>query len=351
MSRVERKWDHIKLALDTGQLRRTGFDNVTFIHQSIPETSLDSITLETKIGELVLSSPIFINAMTGGGGERTLEINRNLARVARETGIGLAVGSQMSALKNAEERKTFEVVREEHPTGIIFGNLGSEATVDQAKAAVKMIQADALQIHLNVVQELAMPEGDRDFQGMLLRIGRIIDAVDVPVIVKETGFGMGIETLETLFSLGLLAVDVGGFGGTNFAVIENQRGSNKLPFFEDWGIPTSVSIAEARHLSNSYPIIASGGIQTSLDIAKSIALGANATALAGHFLKVLIEQGPSKLVEVIYRLKQDLIMIMTALGTKSIEELQKAPLIISGSTWHWLDQRGIDTKKYSQRKK
>jgi len=196
-----------------------------------------------------------------------------------------------------------------------------------------------------------MPEGDRDFRGMLLRIERIVNKVNVPVIVKETGFGMGQETIGKLISLGVSAIDVGGFGGTNFAAIENQRRLNKLPFFEDWGIPTAVSIAEARHMSPTHPIIASGGLQTSLDIAKAITLGANAVALAGYILKVLTDQGPEKLVEEINKMKQELTMIMTALGTNTVKELHHAPLIISGATWHWLTQRGIDTKKYSVRKK
>jgi len=351
VSRSERKSDHIRIALETGQLRKTGLDDIRFVHQSIPESSLNSINLKTEIGGLVLSSPFFINAMTGGGGEKTLEINRSLAQVAKETDIGLAVGSQMSALRDYEERRTFEVVREEYPTGIIFANLGSEATVDQAKAAVDMVQANALQIHLNVVQELAMPEGDRDFHGMLLRIERIINELKVPIIVKETGFGMGQETIEKLFSIGVTAVDVGGFGGTNFAAIENQRRLNKLSFFEDWGIPTAVSIAEARHMSPTYPIIASGGIQTSLEVAKGIALGANAVALAGYILRVLTEQGPEKLIEEINNIKQELTIIMTALGAKTVKELHHTPLVISGATWHWLNQRGIDTKQYSIRKK
>lgn len=349
MSRSERKADHIRLALETGQLRKTGLDDVRFIHQSIPESSLNSIDLETKIGELVLSSPIFINAMTGGGGERTLEINRGLAQVARKTKLGMAVGSQMSALKNPEERRTFEVVRQEYPDGIIIANLGSEATVDQAKAAVEMIQANALQIHLNVVQELAMPEGDRDFCGMLLRIERIINAIDVPVMVKETGFGMGKETIDKLNSIGVSTVDVGGFGGTNFAAIENRRGLDNLFFFEDWGIPTAVSIVEARYMCPSKTIIASGGIQTSLDIAKSISLGANAVALAGYILKILTSQGSEKLIEEINRMKQELQMIMTALGASTVKELQEVPLIITGETWHWLHERGINTQIYSNR--
>ena len=167
MSRSKRKWDHIQYALSTGQERLTGLDDIMFVHQSLPEIGLENISLNTKIGELLLSSPIFINAMTGGGGEKTLKINRDLARVAKESGMAMAVGSQMSALKNVEEVETYRVVRMENPHGIVIGNLGSEASVDDALRAVEMLEADALQVHLNAIQELAMPEGDRDFSGAL----------------------------------------------------------------------------------------------------------------------------------------------------------------------------------------
>ncbi|HAQ06568.1 MAG TPA: type 2 isopentenyl-diphosphate Delta-isomerase, partial [Bacillus bacterium] len=165
MSRSRRKWDHIQYALETGQKRLTGFDDIKFVHQSLPDTNLELIKLQTKIGELSLSSPIFINAMTGGGGERTYQINRELAIAAKETGVAIAAGSQMAALKDASERRTYEIIRKEHPNGIIFANLGSEATLAQARDAVEMIEANGIQIHLNVLQELTMPEGDRNFQG------------------------------------------------------------------------------------------------------------------------------------------------------------------------------------------
>ncbi|KKK37582.1 isopentenyl pyrophosphate isomerase [Mesobacillus campisalis] len=349
MSRSKRKAEHIELALETGQLRGSGFEEVAFLHRSIPDTSHDSIELKTRVGELALSSPIFINAMTGGGGRQTYEINRDLAIAARETGVGLAVGSQMSALKNREEIYTYEVVRKENPDGIVFSNLGSEASVEQAKEAVKMVDADALQIHLNVVQELTMPEGDRDFRGVLHRIEKLVDCLDVPVIVKETGFGMSMETVEALKGAGVLAVDVSGYGGTNFGAIENRRRAKSLPFFEEWGIPTAVSVVEAKERSQNIPVIASGGIQSSLDIAKSLALGAEAAALAGYFLKVLSQEGRDGLIAEITSIKEELKMIMTALGANTIKDLQKVPLLISGHTWHWLDQRGIDTKKYAQR--
>lgn len=349
MSRSKRKWDHIQLALATGQVKDNGLDDIEFIHQSLPNTNSGQISLDTKIGELSLSSPIFINAMTGGGGEKTLEINRELALVAKEFGMAIAVGSQMSALKNADETETYRIVRKENPDGIVIGNLGSEASVEEAKRAIDMLDADILQIHLNAVQELTMPEGDRDFTGALNRIELIVSELDTPVIVKEVGFGMNREVVRQLFSVGVKAVDVGGYGGTNFAKIENNRSGRLLGFFEKWGIPTAVSIAEAKSSRSMIDVISSGGIQTSLDTAKSIALGANAVGIAGYFLKILMKEGTEALMEEVDLIHEELKIIMTALGAKNIPELQRTPLIISGRSHHWLQERNINTKQYSQR--
>jgi isopentenyl-diphosphate Delta-isomerase len=203
VSRSERKWDHIRYALETGQKRFTAFDDVQFIHQSLPNINVSDVTFHQKIGELSLSSPIFINAMTGGGGEKTYNLNKQLAMVAKEAGLAMAVGSQMSALKDKSESYTYKVVRKENPSGVLIANLGSEAIPDQAKMAIDMIEANALQVHLNVIQELTMPEGDREFSGALKRIEAIVKEVNVPVIVKEVGFGMSKETVESLSSIGL----------------------------------------------------------------------------------------------------------------------------------------------------
>ncbi|WP_080845437.1 type 2 isopentenyl-diphosphate Delta-isomerase [Cytobacillus gottheilii] len=349
MSRAKRKWDHIQHALSTGQKSLTGFQDVAFIHQSLPDTSLGHTSLATEIGELSMSSPIFINAMTGGGGERTYQINRDLAIAARATGIAIAVGSQMSALKDQSEAKSYSVVRKENPKGLIFANLGSEATLEQAKAAVEMVEANALQIHLNVVQELVMPEGDRDFTGALRRIEQIIHHIKVPVIVKEVGFGMSRETIRKLTEAGASIVDVGGFGGTNFSKIENERRQRHIPFFNHWGIPTAVSISEATSHKGNLTILASGGIQTSTEAAKAIALGADAVGMAGALLKVLVEENLESLIDEIHALHHELKLIMTAVGATSVKQLQQAPLILSGDVYHWLQQRGINTCSYSQR--
>ncbi|HHW35959.1 MAG TPA: type 2 isopentenyl-diphosphate Delta-isomerase [Bacillales bacterium] len=348
MKRFERKIQHLNSALSLNREFDNGLDDVRFVHRSIPDLSIDEVSINTKIGELNLSSPIFINAMTGGGGERTARINRQLARVAKECQIAMAVGSQMAALKDSDEEHSYRVVREENPDGIVIANLGSEASVDQAKKAVEMIEADAIQIHLNVIQELTMPEGDRNFCGALTRIESVMKALNVPIIIKEVGFGISRETARQLFDIGVSIIDVGGTGGTNFAEIENDRRDQKLLFFNEWGIKTAASIIETSQ-EPTVSIISSGGLRDSIDVAKSIALGASSAAFAGKFLKTLVSKGEEALMKEIEQLEYHLKFIMTALGAKTIKDLQKAPVVISGNTYHWLHERGIETKTYSNR--
>lgn len=350
VTRVERKWEHIHHAMKIGQTRNTGLDDIILIHQSLPNSSVDNVQLNTKIGELEWSSPVFINAMTGGGGEKTFEINRDLAFAAKEMNIPMAVGSQMSAIKNPVQKKTYTIIREMNRDGFLMANIGSEATVDEAKRAIDMIEANALQIHLNTIQELTMPEGDRNFVYALKRIEEIAANVDIPVIVKEVGFGMSMETVSQLTSVGIQIVDVGGYGGTNFAKIENTRRERSLDFFNDWGIPTAVSIVEAKSQGDHINVIASGGIQYSLDIIKSLALGASAVGIAGRFLKILLEEGVEVLIQELREMKKELKIIMAALGAKTVKDLHHIPLIIKGDTHHWLNERGINTKIFSQRK-
>ncbi|MBU8907226.1 type 2 isopentenyl-diphosphate Delta-isomerase [Desertibacillus haloalkaliphilus] len=349
MSRAERKIDHIKHAIATGQDRSHGFEDIQFVHQSLPNSSVDEIKLATKIGELPLSSPIFINAMTGGGGAKTLEINQQLATVASECKLGIAVGSQMAALRETEQKKSYEIIRKVNPNGVVIGNLGSEATLDQAKRAVDMLEANGLQIHLNTIQELVMPEGDRSFIGALNRIENIKTHLDVPVVVKEVGFGMSKETAKRLADVGVTTVDVGGVGGTNFAKIENNRRDRMLDYFNHWGITTTASICEVKRTYPHLSVIGSGGIQSALEVAKAVALGASAVGIAGHFLKILMEQGIDDLLIAVKELEAHLRFIMTALGAQTIQDLQHVPLVLKGETHHWLEQRGVDTTTYSTR--
>ncbi|SFP40933.1 type 2 isopentenyl-diphosphate Delta-isomerase [Salibacterium halotolerans] len=349
MTRSERKRDHIQYALSTGMPSWNSLDDIRFVHNSLPETSVSEIDVSVINGGLALSSPFIINAMTGGGGTETEHINRSLARAAAETGAAMAVGSQMGAVKDEREWYTFETVRANHPNGRVFANLGSELTPDQAVKAVEMLKADALQIHLNVIQELVMPEGDRDFRGAIDRIKKTVQAVDVPVIVKETGFGMSAENVKALERIGVSVVDIGGHGGTNFSRIENQRRERHLSFFDEWGIPTAASIAEAASLKSTLSLTASGGIRNGVEAAKAIALGADAAALAGSVLAALKNGGREEAASFLHQCMDELKMVMTASGASTISELKTVPVVIEGKTKEWLNERGIDTKAYSQR--
>lgn len=349
MSRSKRKIDHIEHALSMEPPRQSSMDDIAFVHNALPGLNVDDISLDASIGELTFSSPIFINAMTGGGGKETEKINRQLAQVANVFNIPMAVGSQMAAIRDPKEQQSYKVVRQYHPRGVVFANVGSEATVDQAKFCVDLLEADAIQIHLNVIQELVMPEGDRAFRGALERVEKVSEGLEVPVIVKEVGFGIGMEAARALRNAGVAAIDVGGRGGTDFSWIENQRRDVPYDFFDNWGTPTAAAIVESSVMAGKLPVLATGGIQTSMDVAKSIALGASAAGMAGHVLKWLRKDGLDKTIQNLDRLMIELKTIMTALGARSVDDLQKVPLVIKGETYHWLSERSIDTKQFAGR--
>ncbi|WP_308862241.1 type 2 isopentenyl-diphosphate Delta-isomerase [Paenibacillus radicis (ex Xue et al. 2023)] len=354
--RIPRKMEHVHHALQLGQSGEQGFADIKLIPNCLPETSTELISLQTIIGELTLSSPIIVNAMTGGAQE-TEEINKELAVAARETGLAMAVGSQMAAIKNPEVASSYRIVRKMNPRGIIFGNLGSEATLEQAEQAVEMVQADAIQIHLNIMQELIMPEGDRNFMGMLERISLITKSIGVPVIVKEVGFGMAQESAAAIIQAGVKIIDVGGSGGTNFAAIENARRSLPMDWLNDWGCKTAVSLLEVMNASKALnsesqsdiSVIGSGGIRSTIDICKALTLGASAVGIAGAFLRTLRSEGTSALINQITDFHQELKLIMTALGAPAIQNLWNAPVVISGETAQWCDVRGINVRQYATR--
>ncbi|MDF2924369.1 MAG: isopentenyl pyrophosphate isomerase [Paenibacillaceae bacterium] len=346
--RISRKLEHIRHALSTGQSGRQGFADVKLVPNALPEISLDSISLASSIGELVLSSPIIINAMTGGAPE-TEEINRKLAAAARETGTAMAVGSQMSAIANKEMRASYQVVRQTNPDGIILANLGSEATVRQAREAVEMIGANGLQIHLNVMQELLMPEGERDFRGATERIARIVQELPVPVIVKEVGFGIAREPALKLKEAGVRILDVGGTGGTSFAAIENARRNPPMDSLNDWGCTTSVALLECADSFQEGWIIATGGIRSGMDVAKALALGASAAGISGLFLKALFEEGEQGLQTAIVRCLQETAIVMAALGAADVQSMHSLPVVITGETAEWCQLRGIDLSLLARR--
>lgn len=350
MQRTSRKREHIQYALETGQSGNHGFTDVKFVPNCIPESSFSSVSLATTFGGLHLSSPIIINAMTGGASE-TLSINEKLAALARERNLAMAVGSQMAAIKDSTVRDSYEIVRKTHPKGIIFANLGGEATPAQALQAIEMIEADALQIHLNVMQELIMPEGDRDFRHLLDRLQRIVEAVPCPVFIKEVGFGISQGAAGRLLATGIKGLDVGGSGGTNFAKIENERRQDPRDMFNEWGMSTVQSLMEVSCFRDRVDIMATGGIRNGLEVAKALALGASSVGMAGYFLELVLNQSKEQSLHAIDDLHDQIRTAMTALGIHSTYDFITCPLVISGSSYHWASMRGLDCSSYSQRNK
>jgi isopentenyl-diphosphate Delta-isomerase len=347
--REKRKDEHVHLALNTNEALQSDFDDLFFVHRSLPEMNQEEVDLTARVGDLKLKYPLYINAMTGGS-EKTGAINAALAEAAKETGIAIAVGSQHSGLRNETLADTYRVVRDKNPNGIVFGNVGADAPVDYALRAIDMLQADALQIHLNVPQEVVMPEGERHFSGMLKKIEAIIKKTTLPVIIKETGFGMCGETLAQFKKCGVQFVDVGGGGGTDFIHIENERREKKdFSYLKNWGQSTPVSLLEAQPFLDDMTILASGGIRNPLDAVKSMALGASAVGAAGSFLKVLHTSGTEGLIEEINTWKEHLKMIFLMQGARSIEDIRKCPVVVTRNVREWCELRGLDAAMLATR--
>ena len=354
MIRAKRKMDHIKLftLLGDGPLT-AGFEDVRFMHNCLPDLDSQNIKLSTNIANIKLSNPLLINAITGGADVLSAD-NQMLAEVAAVTGCAMAVGSQYGSVTRKEGIKSFEVVRKYNPKGIIFANLSADAKSDIVEKAIEMIAADGLQLHLNVAQELVMPEGDRNFCGYLHNIELICAKAQVPVIVKETGCGMTREQVRQLLNCGVTAIDVGGAGGTNFLAIEAARrqdsGYNEML---GWGIQTALSILEARTITagNSCSgLIASGGIRSALDMAKALALGADAVGMAGNILLKIKLEGVSSAVQQITKMLELLRNIMLLTGCKSIADFRNTPLLFSGILFEHITCRGYNLPAISNQR-
>lgn len=351
--RQSRKLEHLKysMLLKDGPAIN-GFGDFSLIHNCLPNMALDEVSLSCSVVGLKLAHPIIINAVTGGGQEVTA-INERLAQFARVTNSAMAVGSQYAAFENPDVEISYKIVNKVNPNGIIFANLGAHATPEQAQQAVEMIGAKAIQIHLNVAQELMMGEGDRDFSGYRDNIAAIVKKVNVPVIVKEVGCGMAMEQAAELVQTGIKALDVGGAGGTNFLAIEAARTSVELaPEILQWGIPTAISTVEVlEKLPPHVDLIVSGGIRTPLEVVKALALGGKAVGIANPIVKLIHEHDLESAKKSFETFISQIRQFMVLLGTKTLNELATAPIIISGSSRDWLMARGINVVKYGTRQK
>ena len=334
---VNRKLDHLKIALsDSSQVGNPGFDDYRFIHNALPEIDFAKIdTTTTFLGKKV-KLPFFISCMTGGI-EKGKDLNKNLALAAQRAGIAMGVGSQRVAIVHPEVRTQFQV-RKYAPTIPLMANVGLVQLnygfgLKELQMCVDMIEADALVVHINPIQEVIQPEGDRNFENLLPKLEKIVTKLSVPVIAKEVGFGLSEDVVNRLYNVGIRIFDTAGWGGTNWALVEGLRGKadkNLGEIFSQWGIPTVESILQSKRLKerekvNKIVILGSGGVRTGVDIAKAIVLGADMAGIAAPFAKAGLVSA-DEVERLIKRIKTELTTVMFGVGADNLLKLRKTKL-------------------------
>ena len=332
----QRKADHIKINLeqDVRSALSSGLEKYRFVHEALPELDLDRIDTTLSLFGKKINSPILISSMTGGT-DAAKTINMRLAEAAQECGIAMGVGSQRAAIEHPEQAETFQV-RKAAPDILLFANLGAVQLnygygIDQCRKAVDMIQADALILHLNPLQEAVQDAGDVNFSGLAKKIEEVCKRIEVPVIAKEVGWGISERTAKLLADCGVSAIDVAGAGGTSWSQVEMHRAPDEFTrqlagTFVGWGIPTAESILNVKRAIPEMTIFASGGLKDGLDIAKSIALGATLGGMAGQFLKAAAISNEN-VVEMMKLTVRQIEVTMFATGVGTLEGLKVGKLI------------------------
>jgi isopentenyl-diphosphate delta-isomerase len=327
----QRKADHIRINLeeDVRSGLTTGLERYRFVHEALPELDLEAVDLTVSLFGKKLAAPILVSSMTGGTGDGG-GINRRLAEAAQECGVAMGVGSQRAALEDPKQIPTFAVTRKVAPDILLFANLGAVQlnygyTIDHCRRAVDMLQANALILHLNPLQEAVQAGGNTNFAGLAKKIEVISKKLEVPVIVKEVGWGISERTAKILAECGVSAIDVAGAGGTSWSQVEMHRAPDEFThqlaeMFVDWGIPTTESILNVKKAAPGMTVFASGGLKDGLDIAKCIALGATLGGMAGQFLKAAAGS-TEKAVEMMKLTKRQIEVTMFACGVRALEGL------------------------------
>lgn len=335
-----RKKEHVEIVLnkDVGHRRKSsGFDRYDFIHDALPELSLDDIDPRTSFLNRPLDLPLLITGMTGGY-PGAVKINAGLAAVCQEKKIALGLGSQRQMLEDRTQWNSFRVARKKAPDIPLIGNIGATHVIDheaadRVKQLAELIEADAIAVHLNALQEAVQPEGTADFRGVLRGIERVVATSPVPVIVKETGAGISADVAQRLIDAGVTIIDVSGAGGTSWSAVEsfrkNNRKSRLAARFRDWGIPTADCVVQLARFREIF-VIASGGIRDGVDIAKAIALGAALAGMARPLLHAFAAHGKKGLAAEIDAIRDELRLAMFLTGSASLTQLRQAPLVTDG---------------------
>jgi isopentenyl-diphosphate delta-isomerase len=331
-----RKSDHIRINLekDVQSSLSTGLEHYHFIHRALPEINLKDVDTSIELFGRTLSAPILISSMTGGTPD-AYEINQLLASSAQQAKIAMGVGSQRIALEQPELAYTFQI-RDLAPDVLLFANLGAiqlnyNYGLSECQRAVDMLEADALVLHMNPLQEALQIDGNSDFDGLLKKIEAVCKSLSVPVIAKEVGWGFSQEDIRLLAHAGVAAIDVAGAGGTSWSQVEMYRAGDDVQrqlaaAFADWGIPTAEVIRNVTESAPQLTIIASGGLRTGVDIAKCLALGASLGGMAGPFLRAA-SHSLDEVLKLINLITQEIRVCMYATGSKNLNQLRDGKLI------------------------
>lgn len=339
----QRKADHIRINLEKDvqfPTLTTGLAAYRFVHQALPEVDLPAILTSSTLFGKELAAPVLVSSMTGGTAEAQ-QINRNLAEAAQHFRLAMGLGSQRAAIEHDEIVPTFRV-REVAPDLLLFANLGAVQLnygygVEQCQRAVEMVEADALILHLNPLQEAVQAEGDGKWQGLLRKIEQVCRQLGKPVIVKEVGWGISARTARWLIEAGVAAIDVAGAGGTSWSQVEMHRAPTErlrrlAAAFADWGIPTAEALVTAHQVRAELQrpdiaLFASGGIRTGQEIAKCVALGADLVGLAGPFLKRAAESAAA-VAEEMELLIAELRIAMFCSGAGNLAALREPGVLV-----------------------
>jgi isopentenyl-diphosphate Delta-isomerase len=333
-----RKGDHLRINLEEDVSAKgvtSGFESYRFVPRALPEIDLEDVDLSTAIFGHRLAAPLFISCMTGGVPDAG-RINAVLAATAHELGLALGLGSGRVLLERPDVLPTFDV-RKHAPDTLIFANLGAVQLnrgigVDQCRRLIDLVRADALVLHLNPLQEAIQPEGDTCFAGLLSRIADVCRTIEVPVIVKEVGWGIAADVAVLLLEAGVSAIDVAGAGGTSWSEVERYRLDGRVrrrvaAAFSDWGLPTAASLREVRRAAPGATIFASGGIRSGMDVAKALALGADLVGVAGPFLRAA-DEGRHAAIDLAAEYIEVLRTVMFCLGAPTLDALRRDPRLV-----------------------